>query len=113
MLGAFWSVGRFEADMMGTPVVGQSVTGYDPAKKVFVGTWKDNYTPFHFTFEGLLDPAKKVLTLAGENYDPMRGGPAMYHSRTEYLSDSERIMALSVETEGTEVPILEYRYKRK
>ena len=29
MLGPYWVVGRFEADMMGTPIIGQPTTGYD------------------------------------------------------------------------------------
>lgn len=113
MLGPFWVVGRFEADMMGTPVIGQAVTGFDPVKKLFTGTWKDNYTPFHYTFAGTLSDDKKLLKLEGENYDPTRGKSSLYRSRSEYPSDSKRITKLSVEVDGVEVPILEYRYRRK
>ena len=112
-LGPFWVVSRFEADMMGTPIIGQAVTGFDPVRKVFVGTWKDSYTPFHYTFEGTRSDDGKSLALSGENFDPMRQKDSTYHSRTDYLSDSERVLALSVEVDGDFVPILEYRYKRK
>lgn len=113
IMGPFWLLGRFEADMMGTPLAGQSVTGYDPVKKLFIGTWKDNFTPFHYTYEGTLSEDEKTLVLEGENYDPTRQCMSIYRNRTEYLHDSERIMALSVDVDGSEVPILEYRYKRK
>ena len=113
MLGPFWVVGRFEADMLGTPIIGQAVTGYDPVKKLFVGTWKDSYTPFHYTFEGKLSEDENTLMLAGDNYDPMRRCMSTYRSCTEYLGDSVRILTLSVEVDGTEISILKYRYKRK
>lgn len=112
-LGPFWVVGRFEADMMGTPIIGQTVTGYDPVKKVFVSTWKDNYTPFHYGFEGELNEDENALVLTGENYDPLRQGQSIYHSRTDYLNDKERVLGLSVESDDGQVAILEYRYTRK
>lgn len=113
VLGDFWVVGKFEADMLGTPVIGQAVTGYDPVKKLFVGTWKDNYTPFHYTFEGELNDDKTELFLTGENYDPMRQRVSTYQSCTEYIGESERVLTLSVVVDGENIPILEYRYKRK
>lgn len=113
MLGPFWAVGRFEADMLGTPVVGESVLGFDPVKRCFTGSWKDSYTPFHYRFEGELSDDRRALDLVGSNYDPMRQREATYRWRTEYVGDGERVMSLSVEVDGSEVPILRYRYVRK
>ena len=112
-LGPFWVVGRFEADMMGSPVTGQAVTGYDPIKGLFIGTWKDNSTPFHYTFEGTLSDDERILALEGSNFDPVRQRESIYRCRTEYLSDSEHVMTLTVEVNGEEVPILKYHYKRQ
>ena len=113
MMGPFWVVGRFEADMLGSPIIGQAVTGFDPVKKVFVSTWKDSYTPFHYTFEGTLSEDGNILTVTGENYDPMRQANSTYQTVTEYLSDSERILSLSVVSDDGETPILRYHYRRK
>ncbi len=112
-LGPFWIVGRFDADMLGTPIIGQAVTGFDPVKRLFIGTWKDSYTPFHYTFEGKLSDDEKVLLLTGENYDPMRQRVSTYRSCTEYHGDSKRVLKLSVLVDEEDVPILEYRYTRK
>ncbi len=112
-LGDFWIVGHFEADMLGTPIVGQSMAGYDPVRQLFVGSWKDNYTPFHYTFEGKLNDDESELFLTGDNYDPMRQRISTYQSCTEYIGDSERVLTLSVLVDGEDVPILEYRYVRK
>lgn len=114
MLGPFWLIGRFEADLLGSPMVGQAATGYDPVRKRFIGTWKDSSIPFLYTFEGFLDDERKTLRLSGENYDPMRGVRAIYRSVIEYLSDKERRLSLSVEIAGGDVSqILEYHYTRK
>ena len=114
MIGPFWLVTRFEADLLGTPMCGQASFGYDPVKKVFVGTWKDSSIPFHYTFEGFLDDDQKVLKMSGENYDPMRGLPAIYRTTTEYLSNDEKRMTLTVELDSGETnQILQYHYRRK
>lgn len=112
MLGDYWVIGRFEADLMGTPLIGQSMTGYDPVKKLYVGSWKDNHTPFHYTFDGKLNDSESELFLSGENYDPTRQRLSTYQSCMEYVSDSERVLSLSVLVRGEDVPILEYHYKR-
>lgn len=112
-LGDFWIVGRFQADMLGTEIMGQSVAGYDPVRKLFVGSWKDNYTPFHYTFEGTLNDDETELFLTGDNYDPMRQRVSTYQSCTEYIGEAERVLTLSVLVEEEDIPILEYRYLRK
>lgn len=114
-LGHYWIFARFEADVLGSPMQGQAATGYDPVKRRFIGTWKDTSTPFHYSFEGTMEETgtTKTLRMSGENYDPMRQCPAIYHSVIEYLSPKERILHLSVESENGEIPILEYHYKKK
>jgi hypothetical protein len=115
-LGQFWIFARFEADVLGSIMHGQAATGYDPVKRCFVGTWKDTSTPFHYNFEGTMEEkdGSKILSLAGENYDPMRGRPAIYRSTIKYLSDKEHVLFLSVDGDGKgeRIPILEYHYTK-
>lgn len=114
MLGPFWLVTRLDVDLLGSPMCGQAATGYDPVRKLFVGSWKDSSNPFLYSFEGFLDKEHKTLRLSGENYDPMRGVRAIYRSVIDYISDRERKLSLSVElADGDVNPILEYHYTRK
>lgn len=111
----FWIVSRFTADLLGTPMEGQSATGFNPVTRKFVGTWKDSSIPFLYTFEGTLKTGKdgvKTLRLAGENFDPVRRCQALYRSTIRYPSNDERILDLSVESDGGEIPILRYHYTR-
>jgi len=114
MLGPFWLVTRLEVDLLGSPLTGQASTGYDPARKLFVGIWQDSSNPFLYSFEGFLDKDQTTLKLSGENYDPMRGVRAIYRSVIDYISDDEKKLTLSVElADGDVSTILEYHYTRR
>lgn len=64
-LGGFWLIDNFQADMMGMKFRGQGTTGYDPAKKKYVGTWVDSMTPSLMVIEGNFDKTGKILTMEG------------------------------------------------
>ena len=113
MLGPFWLVTRFEADLLGSPMQGQASTGYDPVKKVCLGTWKDSSNPFLYTFEGFLNEEQTELKMSGENFDPVRGVRSIYRSLITYASEDEKTLNLSVEVAGGDVSqILQYHYTR-
>ena len=44
-MGDFWVVSNYESDLGGEKFVGHGQTGYDPAKKKFIGTWIDSMSP--------------------------------------------------------------------
>lgn len=113
-LGEFWIIGRFEADILGQMLIGQSVRGYDPVKEKFIETWKDSATPFLYAFEGDLDKDGTRLTMKGKNYDPVRQWRAPYTGKIEFHGKDKRILTLSVETiDGDEVRILRYISTRR
>lgn len=113
MLGDLWCNSRFEADMLGTPLRGNASIGFDPVKGKYVGTWKDSATPFLYTFEGEFDAESTVLEMLGENFDPVRGKPAIYRSRLEFVSKNEHILDLTIDVpEGLPIKVLRYHYTR-
>jgi hypothetical protein len=61
-LGGFWLVEDVDADMGGMKFSGHGLLGYDPAKKLYVGTWCDSMSPALSTMEGTYDKDGKVLT---------------------------------------------------
>lgn len=60
-------------DMMGMKFEGQSIMGYDNAKKVFQSTWMDNMGTGIMMMEGPWDDATKTLTMTGKMLDPSQG----------------------------------------
>ncbi|MEJ7626693.1 MAG: DUF1579 domain-containing protein [Ferruginibacter sp.] len=60
-------------NMMGMKFEGQSIMGYDNAKKVFQSTWMDNMGTGIAMLEGPWDEATKSLTMTGKMVDPSKG----------------------------------------
>ncbi len=49
---------------------GQGQTGYDPAKKKYIGTWVDSMSPTIMMMEGDFDPRTKTLTMYSKGTGP-------------------------------------------
>lgn len=56
MPGGMWLLTTYESKIMDMPFSGRGVTGYDPVKKKYVGTWVDNLNPHLHLIEGDYDP---------------------------------------------------------
>ncbi len=74
MIGGFWVVNEMKSDMAGTPMVGIQTVGFDPAKKVYVGTWIDAMGTYLWHYTGTVDAAGKILTLEAEGPNFMTEG---------------------------------------
>jgi hypothetical protein len=72
-IGPFWTTSRFTCDWQGMPFVGSGVMGFDPERKVFVGTWVDAVSTHLIVMQGKMDPAKKALVMTYEAPDMMTG----------------------------------------
>lgn len=64
---------EFNGDMMGMPMQGFGVQGFDNVKRQYTGTWLDNMSTGIMTMQGSLDQTGKVLTLIGGMDEPMTG----------------------------------------
>lgn len=113
MLGELWCVSRFEADVMGSMLHGNASLGYDPSKEKYVSTWKDSSIPFLYTFDGEFDGDSGVLSMMGENFDPVRQCLAIYRSVVTFVSDKEHSLELTIDVpDGLPIKVLTYEYKR-
>jgi len=113
-VGGYWTIGRFEVELHGRRIEGRSVTGYDPVKLGFIGSWFDSATPFFYYFEGQFDDENGVLTMEGDNTDPMSGNLVLYRSEEEFVDEDHRVLSLFVESPpGNETQILRYEFTRR
>ena len=111
--GAFFTVGRFAAEMMGMPFVGLATIGYDTYQEHFVSTWIDSMSPHLFHFTGQLDAAGEVLELTARAPAPMTGQMTDWRSREAHLADGSRRFELFVTMPGGgEMRLFEHRYVR-
>ena len=61
----FWVESLFESG----PYKGRGMSGFDPIKKKYIGTWTSNMTPFMSVMEGTYDENKHEFTMLFKDYD--------------------------------------------
>lgn len=110
MLGAFWQIADFKAEMFGQPFEGRGTTGYDPARKKFVGTWVDSISTGISTVEATYDPAKKTMTGTMEGPDPT-GAVTKTKETTVWTDADTRVFTMYAPDGAT--PIMRISYKRR
>lgn len=63
----------YQGDMMGMPMTGHGVTGFDNGKRQYVGVWLDSFGTGISSMQGSLDPTGKIQTMIGAMDEPTTG----------------------------------------
>ncbi len=114
MLGSMWLVSKFEGDMMGTPFVGQSTTGYDPTEKKYVGTWVDSISPYLTSMTGAFDARTQQLTMNTECRCFMTGEMRSGKMVSKVTSDDTRVLEMyGPDESGAEYLSMRIEYQRR
>ena len=94
MAGGLWVLSRFEGTFGPAKFEGRGQYGYDPAKKAYVGTWIDSWTPALMNLEGTYDAKTKTITFVGERYDPQSKSKFTQTMATATKDDGTRVFTL-------------------
>jgi hypothetical protein len=109
-----WTVQDFKGEFMGAPFHGHSVSGYDTAKKKYVGTWVDSMSTGLFTTEGTYDPKTQVMTTWMEGPCPEDGTLIKMRSISEWKGADTRVFTMySPASRGEESVMMKITYKRR
>lgn len=93
---------------------GFGVTGYDNAKKQYVGTWADNMTTSIMTSAGTADATGKVITMTGTYQDPVSGKEKKSRSVLKMIDADKFTFEMYESSEGVkEFKGLDITYTRK
>ena len=115
LLGGYWVVLELRGLYEGRPYEGHGLLGYDPGKKMFIGTWVDSMQTHMWMYTGTLDEAKKILTLSAEGpswEDPTK--TARYRDAIEVVSPDVKTLTSSIEgPDGKWVQFMKAEYRRK
>lgn len=112
-VGPFWTVSRFEAEMMGTPFVGRATCGYDPFEQRFVGTWVDSMLPVLYPYDGTYDEGTRTLAMKGRGNMPQFGGVCDYRMVQQFAAEGHHTFDMYVTMpDGNEVQLFHYVYER-
>lgn len=115
MLGGRFLQHDMAGEMMGMPMKGFGLTGYDNVKKKYVGIWVDNMSTAIYTLEGTANADNTVLTFAGFVTDPATGQmskPVKWITRI-LGKDKHTFEMHHAEAEGQEMKVMEVVYDRK
>jgi Protein of unknown function (DUF1579) len=115
MSGGLWLVSSFKGEFAGQPFEGTGVTGFDPKKKKYVGTWADSMTPELSLMEGAYDEKTKTTTMTGDGTGE-DGKPVSMQYVTEHVDDNTRIFTINVkgdQTGGKWTKMMQISYKRR
>jgi uncharacterized protein affecting Mg2+/Co2+ transport len=113
LMAGLWLVTDFKSEMMGTAFQGHGVSGWDPAKKKYVGTWADNMSTSIGVIESSYDAAAKTMTGYMDAPD-MTGKMTKHKMVTEWKDADTRVFTISMPgPDGKDVTGLRITYKRR
>jgi hypothetical protein len=111
--GGLWLVQDFKGEFFGTPFQGHGVTGYDPAKKKYVGTWVDSMTMGLSKVEGTYDPKTKTMNASMESPAP-DGSMMKMRSTSEWKDENTRVFTMYASaSKDKEMAVMKITYKRR
>jgi hypothetical protein len=110
-VGEFWTVSKYECDMMGMPFVGRATLGYEPHAKRYVSTWIDSMSPTLFVLIG--QQKGDTLHLEGDAYSCMTNSVLKHRTTEKHISKNERLFEMfCTMPNGTEIKMMSNRYQR-
>lgn len=112
MIGDFWLVSDFSGEFEGMKFTGQGQFGFDPAKKKYVGTWIDSFSPNSSTMVGSYDAAKKTMTYTTTTVG-MDGKPSKGKNVVVY-GEKQRVMTMyaAAPESGEMIKVMEIVYAK-
>ncbi len=111
MVGEFWTLSKYQADMMGMPFVGRATLGFEPHAGRFVSTWIDSMTPALFTFTG--EQKGDTIVMEGEGWSCMTNAVLKHRTTEKHVSKNERIFEMfATMPDGKEIKLMTNHYRR-
>lgn len=114
IMGGRYQEGQYKGDMMGQPMEGRGITGYDNAKKQFESTWIDNMGTGVMKMTGTYDPSTKTINFSGNQVDPMTGKEMKVRETLQLVDANNQVMTMYMTPEGgSEMKTMEIKFKKK
>jgi hypothetical protein len=114
-LNGLYQMTEYSSNMMGMPMQGRAIMGFDKVKKKFVLCWIDNLGSGIVNMEGTYDEATKTLNMSGKQSDPGRKMDTDIRQQIVYHDDNSYTMAMyGTGHDGkSEMKFMEGTFKRK
>ena len=112
ILGGRYLKETSNSTVMGMPMDGISITGYDNAAKEFTNIWIDNMGTGITVAKGTYDEATNTITLLGSMIDPMTGKDTKYRETLHLIDDNHHVFEMFTDHDGQEIKTMEVEYTR-
>jgi hypothetical protein len=113
VLGGRFLESKLSASMMGMPMEGQLLLGFDNVRKQFTATWADTMGTGILPSHGSLDPSGKVLTMFATMDEPMTGEIGKTVKHTWRMESADRYTFTIDEVQyGEPFTVVEVVYER-
>jgi hypothetical protein len=113
ILGGKYLQANETSSVMGMPMNGINIIGFDNGKKVFQSIWIDNMGTGIMFAEGPWDDSTSTIIMKGKMYDPISQMDLDVRETYKIVDDNHRVMELYVTQEGKEMKNLQADYERK
>ncbi|MFO0829636.1 MAG: DUF1579 family protein [Phycisphaerales bacterium] len=112
-LGGKFLAEDFQGEMMGQPMSGAGMMGYDNVRKQYVMTWADSLATGILKFTGAKSREGDVITLFGEMDEPMTGEIGKTVKYVQRIVDADHFVAEMWEVQyGKEFMVWKADYAR-
>jgi hypothetical protein len=113
ILGGRYLQSNQSSSVMGMPMNGINIIGFDNGKKIFQSYWIDNMGTGMMMAEGPWDESTKTITMKGKMYDPISNMDLDVREMYKIVDANHRVLELYVTQNGQEMKNLEAKYERK
>lgn len=113
IMGGRFVMDEFKSEVNGLPFEGMGMTGFDNNRNLYVGSWIDNMSTHILTTSGSCNPEGNVITLYGQQDEPMIGvyGRTVKHRLTIVDKDKHVFEIFDLHA-GDDFKVLEITYTR-
>ena len=113
-MNRLWIIENFKGEFGGLPFHGHGVTGYDPAKKKYVGVWVDSISTHIQEFEGDYDAKQDAFVFETMGTNMATGEKQReIHRTTFHGADAATFEMVVPQPDGSEAPLMTIEYARK
>jgi hypothetical protein len=113
IMGGRYQLSSHYGEMMGMPFTGQSLTGFDNSRKVFVSSWIDNMSTGMMYMEGTWNDATQSIEFKGKTTDPMTGLEIEARQVFTFKDENMHTLEMYIMHDTQEYKSMEIIFKRK
>lgn len=113
ILGGRYQMSKFSGSVMGMPMEGVWMMGFDNASQEFTATWIDNMGTGTAIAKGKYDESSKTISMDGSMMDPISKTDMKFKQYLKLVDDNNYTLEMKLDVNGQEFKSMEIEFTRK